>query len=385
MPFTVAFDAGTSGSKVIASYRSSEYPFERVENYFLIDPSVRLLTEPTYQDKLEYANEQEGLSSNLVSYVDPESGQRTYWEVGESASLSGLLSVRERKFENLLTKLLSFLGYLVCCEMTPEKIAELTLGILLPYDEIADRRLLTRWVKQILGKVGEDSPPGFEFNGIKVNNIRIKAIDCKPEGYGISKTSKSDLVAVLVVGHSDSSWLYFNRGMLNTEYSRTLPGTGMHSFIRSLKFPITDELRAAKILAQAGSNLKSDVLAQLTQTKTEAEMTLLQQAIAQAKQQYWSDRRRQIQSLETEGVTKVLATGGFASYSSRELEELFKDLFGLRLYWCKKLMLEFYERFEVKRKDLLLYRFGDNYGYYRTLPGVASAPGRQKTGAVAHG
>ena len=81
MSFTVAFDAGTSGSKVIVTYRSNEFPFEQVEKYFLIDPSVRLLTEQTYEDKLEYANERKGLSSNLVSYIDPQSDQRLYWEV----------------------------------------------------------------------------------------------------------------------------------------------------------------------------------------------------------------------------------------------------------------------------------------------------------------
>jgi hypothetical protein len=67
--FTVAFDAGTSGSKAIASYRSNEFPFDRVERDFLVDPSVRLLTEPTYQDLLESAREQEGISANLVSDV----------------------------------------------------------------------------------------------------------------------------------------------------------------------------------------------------------------------------------------------------------------------------------------------------------------------------
>lgn len=58
------FNAGTSGSKTIACYPSSEYPYERVERYFLIGSSVRALTEQTDQDKLEYAGEAMGLSSN---------------------------------------------------------------------------------------------------------------------------------------------------------------------------------------------------------------------------------------------------------------------------------------------------------------------------------
>ncbi len=57
---TVAFDAGTSGTKVIASYPSGECVFNE-ENYFLINPSVRQLTEQTYLDLLEYAEGEIGL------------------------------------------------------------------------------------------------------------------------------------------------------------------------------------------------------------------------------------------------------------------------------------------------------------------------------------
>ena len=283
MSTVVAFDAGTSGTKIVACYQSNEYPFEKIERYFLIDPSVRLLTKQTYLDKLEYADEATGsLSSNLVSYLDPQSGERLYWEVGESAARAGLLSVRERKFEKLLVKLFGFLGYLVQCEIQPSDVVELNLGILLPFDELEDRRLLARLIRAVLGK-GDEESLGFEFNGTQINNVRMKKIDCKPEGYGISKAHSGNPMIVFVVGHSDSSWLHLDRGMLNAELSQTLPETGMHDFIRTLRFPITQELRAAKIIAQAGPSLKRDVLAQLTQTKSEGEITELEQALIEAK------------------------------------------------------------------------------------------------------
>ncbi len=370
MSLTIAFDAGTSGSKVIAAYRSSEYPFEPVENYFLVDPSVRPLTKQTYKDLLDYAEDGVGLGSNLVSYIDPKSGERVYWEVGETASRPGLLAVRDRKFEKLLAKVLSFLGYLVHVEMRTTELIKLKLGVLLPFDEIEDRRLLAQWLRQILGRVEDEDNLGFEFNGIAIANVRLETIDCKPEGYGIYKAYPGDQVAVLVIGHSDSSWLYFNKGMLNAKLSRTLPETGMHDFIRTLSFPITYELRAAQLLSQMGNKLKASILAELTQTKSDDEIQHLQQAIQEAKAQYWVDRRAGFSSLNVSDVRLTTVSGGTANYFSTELNQLFKELFGVHLHWCKSLMLEFFERFRIERKSDLLHRFADCYGYYRTLPGV---------------
>lgn len=288
MSVSVAFDAGTSGSKVIATYTSGEYPFDRVENYFLVDPSVRPLTQQTYQDMLDgIVDGGGGLGSSLVSYIDPNSGQRVYWELGETAARPGLLSVRDRKFEKLLAKVLGFVGYLVQVEMQATELVKLNLGVLLPFDEIEDRRILAQWLRQILG-TSEDGV-GFVFNGMAITNVCLEAIDCKPEGYGIYKSYAGDRVSVLVIGHSDSSWLYFNQGALNKKLSCTLPETGMHDFIGGLSFPITDELRAAQLLSQTGASFKPNLLAELTQTRSEAELAYLQQAIQSAKAQYWTD------------------------------------------------------------------------------------------------
>lgn len=370
MAVTVAFDAGTSGSKVIARYQAEEYPFDWVEKYFLVDPSVRPLTEQTYKDLLDYATDGTGLSSNLVSYIDPKSGQSIYWEVGETASRPGLLAVRSRKFEKLLAKILSFLGYLVHVEMRANEPVELKLGVLLPFDEIEDRRLIAQWLWQILGGDEHGNILGFEFNGVAIANIRLVQIDCKPEGYGIYKAYPGDRVAVLLVGHSDSSWLYFNNGMLNTKMSRTLPETGMHDFIRTLNYLITDELRTAKLLSQAGTKFNPTILAELTQTKSDAEIGQLQQAIKEANAQYWVDRRSSFSSLNVSDVKLTTVSGGAANYFASELNQVFKELFSVRLHWCKCLMLEFFERFGIERKSDLLHRFADCYGYYRTLPGV---------------
>ena len=364
---TVAFDAGTSGSKIIASYPSGECPFND-EGYFLVEPSVRELTETTYHDLLDYVEEGEegiGLDSILVSYLNPITGDRVYWEIGESASRPGLLFVKERKFETLLVKVLAFIGYLVQSSAKSKKQIRLSLGILLPLDEIEDRALLASWLRKII------EGQGFSVNGNPIKNICVDKIYCKAEGYGIHKSFPSNKAGILMIGHSDLSWLFFNQGRFSTEHSYTFPGSGMHSFIRGLKFPVSYELSTAELIAKAGSNLDPKFLIQLTQTKSDDEMAHLTKAIKLARPQYWRDRFKEFESLDIRMAEQVCVAGGAANYFSAELTQLFKEKYGMRLNWCKSLAKEFSQRFDIKGKDKsIVPLFLDSYGYFKTLSQV---------------
>ena len=358
---TVAFDAGTSGSKIIANYPSGECVLND-ENYFWVKPAVRKLTEQTYLDLLEYADGEIGLSSSLVSYIDPASGDWLYWEVGESASRPGLLHVKERKFETLLVKVLAFLGYVVNLSAKKTSSVKLNLGILLPLDEIEDRALLAKWLRAVI------SGGGFSVNGYLIKNIVVEKINCKPEGYGIYKHQPSKRTGILIVGHSDLSWLYFDQGYFSPEVSRTFPGSGMHSFVKNLKFPIQDELVTAEMIAKAGVKLDPKILGELTQTKSNDEMSLLVKGIKSAQVQYWIDRAKEFESLEIKKADLVSVAGGAANYFAGELNQLFKEKFGRKLNWCKSLSGEFVKHFEIKATDkAIVPLFLDCYGYYRTL------------------
>ncbi len=361
---TVAFDAGTSGSKVIASYPSGECPFND-EGYFLVEPSVRELTEATYHDLLEYVEEGIALDSSLVSYLNPITGDRVYWQIGESASRPGLLYVNERKFETLLVKVLAFLGYLVHASAKSKKQIRLNLGILLPLDEIEDRGLLGGWLRKII------EGQGFWVNGNLIKNISVDKIYCKAEGYGIYKSFPTNKAAILMMGHSDLTWLFFNRGELSVKHSKTFPSSGMHSFIRGLKFPVQYELSTAELIAKAGSNLDPLFLIQLTQTKSDEEMAQLTKAIKIARPQYWHDRTKDFESLKIQITKQVCVAGGAANYFSAELTELFKAKYGIKLNWCKSLGKEFSQRFDIKGKDKsIVPLFLDSYGYFKTLDQV---------------
>ena len=359
---TISFDAGTSGSKIIASYPSTGQCVFNDENYFLVQPSIRQILPETYENSLENYIGSTGVSSSLVSYIEPTSGEQVYWEVGESASKkAGQLSVHERKFDTLLVKLLAFLGYLVKSSVKPSEQVNLTLGILLPLDEIGDRALLAKWLRVIIAQ-------GFSVNGYEVNNINVEKINPKPEGYGIYKSNPSAKAGVLMLGHSDLSWLYFTENRFVVEKSRTFPGSGMHSFVNSIDFSTGFELAAAEILARAGSELDPTVLTELTQTKSNDELTYLTKAIKSAQPQYWADRRSEFQSLNIKEADSISAAGGAGNYFINELNQIFQEEYGVKLNWCKPLGKEFAQNFALKSKGkAIIPLFMDSYGYYKTL------------------
>ncbi len=359
---TVSFDAGTSGSKVIASYPSGECVFND-ENSFLVEPSVRKLTKETYENLLENVEGGIGLNSSLVSYVDPSSQKEAYWQVGEAASRPGELFVIERKFETIVVKVLAFLGYLVSLSVKKEKgKISLNLGILLPLDEIGDRKPLANRLREIIEK-------GFEVNGNEIKNLSIEKMKCNPEGYGMYKSNPTSATGILIVGHSDVSWLFFDKGSFVVEESRTFPGAGMHSFIKAIDFPTQYELRTAEIIARAGEGLNPEILAELTQTKNSDEIAYLIQAIKAARPQYWSDRDREFGALNIQLASAISAGGGAANYFAKELNKLFKERFGVKLNWGKNLKKEFVEHFGLKSADKSRAAlFLDCYGYYKSLP-----------------
>jgi len=360
--WTGGVDVGTSGTKSCFFGESPEYPFEPIEIFFLVSPYVRQLTQSTYKDALEYMSDgQGGLESCLVSFTNPESGERVFWELGETAARPGFLRVESRKFEFCLAKVLGLLGYLVYQHLKTTDLINLNLGVLLPLNELEDRHLLAQWLRRTIND--------FEINGVAIRNIKLATFDCKPEGYGLFRAYSAE--RVLLVGHRDSTWLCFNNGKLNTKLSRTLPETGMHDFIRSIRFPIANELQAARVISLAGRKLKQKPLMELTQTRSQAEFEQLQQAIRQAHAQYWVDRRSQFSSLVMGDCQTLPVSGGAAHYFSEELNQLFAKEFKVQLHWCKDLHDEFRNRFNLDEgNNELLYRFADPYAYSRSLPGV---------------
>lgn len=359
----VAFDGGTSCSKVVASYPSPKDAFANDE-FFSINSGIRQLTKKTYESlSRNCLGKSIGLNKSLVSFIDPK-GKLVYWEIGENTSRLGLLNnIKERKFEGLIVKLLAFIGYLVNKSKSYDETLALKLGILLPLDEIEDRQLLANWLREIINH------KGFSVNGTKIDRVSLEKIDIKPEGFGLYKNSGSVLqnTGVLMMGHGDCSWLYFGDGYFYEECSRTLPSTGMHELLSNLKFPIQEELVAARAIALAGKECVRSYLGELVQTKSDEEYAQLVEAIVVAREQYWQDRQKDFESLNISWVDSVVVGGGAAYYFSDELKSLFKEKHGLKIDWNKNLKRNFCDRFALKSSNKIANLFLDCYGYFQTL------------------
>ena len=187
------------------------------------------------------------------------------------------------------------------------------------------------------------------------------------------------------MGHSDLSWLYFDQGLFNSRLSRTFPGSGMHSFLACIKFPIQDELSTAELIAKAGANLNPKVLVKLTQTKSQDEIAYLTEAIKSALPQYWREKKKELESIDLKNADIVSVAGGAAHYFALELNQLFKALYGIRLNWCKPMISEFRNRFGIKASDKSSPLFLDCFGYYKTLVGLKVVPNSLIEKAIAGG
>ena len=364
MVVTVAFDSGTSGSKVIAGgYLSAEYPYPQTEKFFFIEPFYKQLTERTYKQKLGQLDK---LLTSLVSFYDRDWGQ-VYIEVGESVAEPGMLPVHNLKSQTLIAKVLSFLGFL-SEKSCKRREWELSLGLLLPLDEYSDRKPIENKLRSILRS-------GFEYNGQMIDKISLaeENLFFSVEGFGVGteyntrSSSEDDRIAVLVMGHSDSTWLIMKNGVYDLSESVILPETGMHDLLRNINYPIAYELKFAAALAKSGKNLKEKPLKEVLANINQQELERLKIAIIDAREQYWLDLRRRFLSLKGKDVSKCYITGGLCNYFSDRLPDLFKQEIDIKLFWCRDLMLDFHSRFDLKKKTDVLHRFADVYGLYRYL------------------
>lgn len=356
---TIVFDGGTSNSKIIASFPDNN-SVSNEENHYLVSPWIRQIDKESYQELLEEKIEEEtqiSLNDSLISFIDPKTSKMVYWQISTAIARKGVLFLEDRKFENLMVKVLAFMGYLA---KNHYREIEINLGILLPLDEIDDRKDLAKWLRQIF------EGDGFRIDSRKVNNVRIKRLNIKPEGYGIIKNASTQKTGIFIIGHNDMTWLYSFEGDINKDLSKTFPSTGMHDVIEKLKYPITNEFEAARILSEAGKDSDREILRKLTHTKSDDELDRLIEELNKARKKYWRERREDICHLSIELADEVFIGGGAAYYFKEEIQQLFKK-HKIRVNWCSDLKKEFCQRFDLRTSNKTTNLFLDCYGYFKFL------------------
>ena len=139
--------------------------------------------------------------------------------------------------------------------------------------------------------------------------------------------------------------------------------------MQCLDFPVTYELEAAQIISAAGRRMDGQILKQLTQTKTTAEMARLKKAIASARVEFWEDRLEEFGSVAMSGLNAVLLGGGTSHFFDVELNRFYGKQ-GITPDWGEVVTGQFAERFGIEADSYLPNLFKDLYGYYCTLPDV---------------
>lgn len=362
---TLAVDAGTSGTKVLAGYQSPDYhrPEDRP---FIVGPAVRTLIADGYHEQVPTYQSGVGTPDDcLVAYHDLTEDRQLYFQIGHEAAMPGFLPVTDPKLTTYVAKILAIVGFLATSELKNAGWISLNLGCLLPFNEWADRGLIEQLLRHIL------SGEGFSFNGYPVQNVTLESIAIQPEGYGICRHYLADRTNVLMMGQRDSSWICFTAGKVSLSDSLPLPKSGMHSFVKALmqKFRVEDELRISQIISAAGPRMTAKTLKPLTSNGSQVEIGKLQHAIATTKAQFWAERSRIFQSLSAGDAQKVYVSGGCGYYFSKEITQVLKAR-GLKPDWCNDLVYEFDQRYPGFRSTRLPVRMADAYALYCTLPGV---------------
>jgi hypothetical protein len=349
----LAIDPGSSMTKIF--YLNADGK----SSYITMDPQVSQISgamSKQYQSSL--IDTSPSLTQTWVSDMDNS------YAVGALAAhrFRADLRLDERKYEAGIFKILAVLGYLTET-LKIEEDSKVTLGLLLPFSEYADRKLL----ESSLGKIIER----FEYCGRR-KSMKLEEFVCRPEGFGVYARGLGDLlprehdIGCLILGHRNASWLQMNRGHVNLEVSQT-NDLGFSWLVKEVQQAtgISHNLRLAQAVYNAGAKLNEKALEPCISARdpmlAAAELERLRQAILTVKEQYWQQLEDWIRKRVNQ-VDFVVASGGAAPYVQPQLKKLLKA----KLLWGEGLVTDLAKNFNLD-KDPLLFRLLDGYGLFQSV------------------
>lgn len=341
---TLAIDAGGSQSKVI---------------YALSDGVRRCLSMSTEVEQIQKQRLEEYFARQ--AWVgSPAPMTRAWIEWNEEVFVLGRFAqsfnpedrIKERKYENALYKVLAILGIIVAehqISVPPRRKLTVALGILLPWNEYNDRSLFETQLKAMLADFK------FQHTALKVE---LASFLCRPEGGGIAVSFvrsrgidwlRSKRLGVLMVGHRNTTALYFEQGELKHGDSPLLGFAVLVERINELVGGLDrDKLTAA--LAQTSPQGTStpaylgrirvlqepkweaaDAIRSLASAKNaalrDAEIKRMAQAIRAATEEYWEKIEQWLKknALATSTLDEVLIGGGAAQFLRPRLEKYFNS------------------------------------------------------------
>lgn len=214
LDLAVSIDVGGSGTKIIYKFSSWEKP-----RFFLMSPEVEQISKTDFQR----------YQDNQVWNGIPRPEHQAYLEwndnifiIGEFArEFAAVDRIHERKYENALYKVLAAVGvilerYKVASKKPKTKNVKifLDLAFLLPWNEYNDHK---RFFSQL-----QEMFKTFQFRGQTWDVILTENFVCRPEGAGLLAVYtkikgvewfQNNQIALLMLGHRNTTLLYFDRGI----------------------------------------------------------------------------------------------------------------------------------------------------------------------------
>jgi hypothetical protein len=227
-----SIDVGGSGTKIIYQFDNWDKP-----KFFIMSPEVE---EVSTVDFKRYQD-------NLIWNAHPLPEQQAFLEwkekiyvVGDFASeFAPVDRIHERKYENALYKVLAAIGLIlekngVASKKPKSSSPKITLHLafLLPWNEYNDHK---RFFEQL-----QEMFTALKFRGQTWDITLSENFLCRPEGAGLLaiRTKKegvnwfqSHQIAILMLGHRNTTLLYFDKGNRKVADS---PLLGFSSFLDTL-------------------------------------------------------------------------------------------------------------------------------------------------------
>lgn len=220
-------DSGSSGVKILASVGGF------YQSHF-VQPGARKIRALSDLEQMEESRLNYPFGSGVVEF-----GGET-WRVGNKPLVC---HTSELKIATLISKVIAAIGSLY-----GDRSNELTLVLLLPYDEFASRRELAARLREALGK-------GASYNGKTINAV-ISKMYIHPEGSGLSVPPMGTHAGIML-GHTDMTVIRFDDGRCNLTASVTFGGSGVGCIGRMLGVPGRDADVSKAIMTRKLKSLAS--------------------------------------------------------------------------------------------------------------------------------
>lgn len=349
----MAFDPSSSGSK--AFYTGNPFKCE----WMFQEPVVV----PVSKSAIEQYQSLPMLSTDITrsSWIEVKGNS---YAVGSMASdyFYGSDKIKTLKFEMAIYKIVAMVGAIGAIKQFPKKFT-LSLGVLLPYCEYADRKLLKELLSEVLSE--------FSFRGT-LYQVKLVSFNCLPEGSGLlmrglepRSALKEKNILVLMVGYRNASVLVIKRGVMEQMQTTEL---GFIRFLEMLE-RATSGVKSSELVGPvcaAGHKINRTPLKSLLKTTDSSlqgtELKLLMKEIKNASGQYWLQLTDWLKSRQFSNLDQVVLAGGTSRYYQPQLEKWFRPL---PVTWGEELEASASKVLAEQGQQLnLSWRMTDIYGYF---------------------